>query len=1140
MNILQHQAADPSHSVWVLASAGTGKTKILTDRVLRLLLSGVDFSKILCLTFTNAGASEMLLRINNKLIRWSNCTENELAEELNLLLGRVERKLLIRAKDLYRIFLNLPHKIHIYTIHSFCQKILKRFPLEAGLAPSFQIIDDIILRKIIHKARDLLYSQEANRSLIEFFASNFHELIIDEIFEDILNQKLRFKRYFSTNPEADNSEKIQELGLEKNKILITLTYDLNKFCALAQDSKILQEDAKLETLYNKIKLYSSLRANDSERGNPDLGTGKMDCRVDSKESPRNEERKFLDLMQHIFPFFLTKTGDKRVSVISKKLANNYPQILSILTQIQDSVYEIDQIIKTQKVYNYTNLLLNLAKSFLEIYESYKSEYSLLDYDDLIYHTNNLLKSSDAKDWVLYKLDGGIDHILVDESQDTSLEQWQIIQNLIEEFYSGQGVDKNNRSIFVVGDEKQSIFSFQGADLEMFYMMNQYFEDKLRAARKEFKIIKLEYSYRSAPAILESVYNIFSYIKQRAPDSFIANNPAIIPFRDGNPGFVELWPLVTSNKIENFFWQGEIKPEEHEPYKKLAVKIALYIRKQITDGVILSSTGMVAKAGDFLILVRTRDEFTNEVINQLETHDVPVAGIDRMIINENLSVMDLLSIAKFVLTPFDDLNLASLLKSPVVGFSDRQIADLLLAKPKEISLWDVIKEWADSHPELDSGSTQSTNEILSQAQDDVTQAHDTLNRFINLYQITNAGDFFHYILDYLGYREILVNSNAADNTESINEFLYLASKYANDISSSLQDFVYWFEEHEIEIKRSITPSNKVRIMTVHSSKGLEAPIVILCDTTSMPVGKHKFFWDQGGLMASMSSSIAPKMLNEVKEKYKQKEFEEYLRLFYVALTRPCDHLIICGYYNQGDIPDSSWYSLAKSSMQNFARTNEDGTLVHGTANEISGTNLQNCHPELNSGSTLPTNEIGKSSQDDVSLTSHVRTTYTKINSPLIPQDNLKYGQIFHKLLEDSIKIKQVHKMHTHPLLTTLSIDLQERIRHSIDNLLINKEFIELLNSEVKTEVNIGAEVNGKYKIGRIDLLSLTDNNVTIIDYKSDINPPKGASPIPQTYIKQLQSYKEVISSLYPSLPISCKILWLQSGEFSEIYEKMPRS
>lgn len=1033
MSELQRQASDPTNSVWVSASAGTGKTKILTDRVLRLLISGAQFQKILCLTFTNAAALEMQGRIKSKLEFFANLENSKLLQELEALLGRkpIDKEVEC-SKNLYNQLLNSQDSINIYTIHAFCQKMLKLFAFEAGINPEFKILDDISAKQILNQIRNQLYINPVYNELIDFFLTNFHEVTINDIFTEIVQQKIKFKQLFAKGTEY-------------------ILHDVEATTKLLSD------------LYFRASLL-----------------------LTKYEIEFTEDIKF---------FFLTKDYAKRKSLLSKKMETKYPELLNQLESLQEEIFKLDQLVKLQEMQNYTALVMELARIFLQQYDQYKNEHGLLDYDDLIFYTKLLLADEHTKAWLLYKQSGGVEHLLVDEAQDTSPQQWEIITSIIAEFYTST---KYNGTIFVVGDEKQSIFSFQGANLRSFDAVNSNLSTKLFEAQKNFKNITLEWSYRSTGEILDVVYKMLDQIKRITPHLFTSHNAKILPFRENHKGTVELWPLVKGQEDDDLFWP---LPDDHNNSRTskqlLAQQIANFIKKQLKSLKVLPSTNSLIKESDFMLLVRKRDEFVFELIDCLKKNGLNVEDVDRVVLDQSLSVLDLMSVAKFVLLPLDDLNLACLLKSPIIGLSEEDLQHIALARGR-YSIWDYIQ------------NNMSEYSVICSK----------LEYLLQMHKISNASNFFSMIVDCLDIRKILVEHNGVNSNDLINELIYLSANYGNNVENSLQSFVYWFENNQIDIKRNLDSSNKIRIMTVHASKGLQAPIVILCDTTSVPINSNKFVWDQeGNMLTSTQSTSSPEIFKELKERERQKELQEYIRLLYVAMTRAEDHLVVCGYQHGNTLPQNCWYELVARVIgtSGIDEQVDDADSSYAKVSTVSETSLP----------WIPNSVLIDN------ITKVTKQNYSS-NSPLLHNNSLEYGRIFHKILEDAVIANNFSLLDKHPMIYKLPVILQDKIHKNIRTMLNNPEFMGLNSQELQSEVTIGVNMEEEVnKTGRIDLLAISQTMITIIDYKSDINPPKNPQLVRASYVDQLNFYRHVIQKLYPQTEIICKILWLENGHFMTI-------
>jgi ATP-dependent helicase/nuclease subunit A len=738
-------------------------------------------------------------------------------------------------------------------------------------------------------------------------------------------------------------------------------------------------------------------------------------------------------------------------------------------------------------------MFEIAKYVIGKYTEHKKRLVCLDYDDLIYYTKELLTNNAVKDWVLYKLDGGIMHLLVDEAQDTSPKQWQIIEAIMSEFYSGESATKEDRTIFIVGDEKQSIYSFQGADVTNFARVNHFIKDQMTKAKKQYKDIELELAYRSTLPILQFVTEIFG--SKYFPKS------SLECYRTKAPGLVELWPLYKEeNTISDLFWPLVHEFEtEQSASSILASDIAKFIRNYIDSGTILPSTGKGARPEDFMILIRRRNQFTHEIISNLKEQQVFVAGIDRMMIMQHLSSKDIIAIAKFALLPEDNLNLAALLRSPIIGMDDLALHRISSA-PRAASLYSSIEN----------------KDILQQ-----------LNYFREIANSLGAFNFLHHIIDIIGYREVLRRHNGEGSDDVLDELLTLASSWGNKNNDNLQEFIYWIEKREIEIKRDVSSSSSVRIMTVHAAKGLEAPIVILADTTSMPKGQSNFLWKNGDFLWLGSSQNSNIFYGNYKSEIESKDYEEYLRLLYVAMTRAEDHLVIVGFTTQEKENENSWYGLASSAMHRLEFQEKDRVKYFGEllVKEVgvipAKAVLQTTSPWIPVFTTpLPT----RNDKD-----------FSYVKSPLASRMDISYGSIIHKILEDSVKTRNFTFEPSHPYVQALPAKLKEPVISKLSKLFLMEKFLNLTQyKNIRTEVSIGYMENDATKIGRIDLLAISNDEVIILDYKTDSHPPTSSDEVNDKYKTQLKFYADSMKKIMPNHKIKAQILWLENLKFMDIH------
>lgn len=1077
-NQQQTRSSDPSKSVWVSASAGTGKTKILTDRVLKLLLSGIKPQKILCLTFTKAAANEMLERINQRLINWTKCKEEELSQNLALLLGRPannsEKAL---AKSLFYMILHSAEQIQIQTIHGFCQSIIRQFPFEAGITPGFKVIDELksndLIRKVSHSLFINIDSSETvsknTSEALTFIATNIHDTSLEDLQSEIISNKVKFKILIDrfNTPEQYEAflRKTMQINRNYQECFDHLFAQIDAYGRL-----LLANEDKDDNIINKYNNYYAL---DNELRQKNFALLKL--------------------------IFLTTTDTPRAKIISTKSAKANPDLELKTLKLQDLVAKIDQELKSLKIIEASKYLFILANELITNYELQKNKLGYIDYDDLIYLTRRLLANSEFKEWVLYKLDGGIDHILIDEAQDTSPQQWRIIESLMQEFYAG-GENNRERTVFVVGDEKQSIYSFQGADTAAFKGMREYLASQMQDSQKPYEIIDLTYGYRSTEAIITFVHTIFEKLT-----SIFPGNSKVKCFRANHPGKVEIWPLVTNEEKINLFWPLLSQEIEEGASTKLAHQIAKYIHSEISSARILPSTGKPISAGDFMILIRRRNSFTNELIKILHEYKLEIAGIDRLIITDNIIAQDLIALAKFVLQPLDNLNLAALLKSPFFGIDDAKLQTIILSN-KQQSIWQNLHDdhWGD---------------ILT-----------TLNQFRQIYLSYSVQDFFHIILDVLGFKKNLLEFGGEESLDVIHEFLDLSSNFAKEISTSLQEFVLWIEHNSTEIKRNVEKHDKIRIMTIHGSKGLQSGIVILADTTSTPTNQNRITWTADDIALWTTSSLdTNNYLSAIKNYNQNKDYEEYLRLLYVAMTRAEDYLIVTGYINKKSAPENSWYQLISKHMQEVSNAEiqysflDKPALIYQNHGDLSAVSSQ-----TDTKASRPLPNVPKIFTPIIKSPPIITTN---AQTPFKSDKGMIFGRVFHKIMEDMLRTKDFSLSHKHQMLKLLESNQQSFISNKIESLIKKNEFQELLKFKIYTEVNLGLKEENKDRIGRIDLLAIGDGQIIILDYKTD--RISSLSEVPQEYIHQLSFYQKAIAKIYPNHTVQTQILWLETLEFMNI-------
>lgn len=1101
----QRKAADPSLSVWVNASAGTGKTKVLSDRVLRLLLSGVNAGKLLCLTYTKAAAVEMNDRVSKRLSSWAIASEQELENELIKLYGALPpdaeqtAELKARARKLFALLLDTPGGIKIQTIHSFCQEILKRFPLEAGISPHFEVMDDRAAIEAIEEIKTRLIDEIRCRpespaaEAMAFLTDHVSELKFPDIINAIINERGKIGRLINQFHSLD-------------ELLDAQAKRLNVDPAACEKDLI----ADFFKTFPREELQVLLQAW--------LNSGTRFARRAEKLAAVLENPAPQDFQTYSGAFL--SDGEIYKTIAAKAELTRNPRLEQIFADEANRVLQFLEQQKALRVFLSTKAVTVLAGELTKGYENYKQKRALMDYGDMILLTRRLLDNKEAARWVLFKLDGGIDNILIDEAQDTSPDQWAIIRSVSEEFFTSEN---SGRTIFAVGDRKQSIYSFQGADPDKFDEMRRYFSHQTN----QFCEVDLQVSFRSTPAVLDPVNRLFADPKIQAGVTSPGENPVHIPFRQGEGGKVELWELIEPEEGENIdAWQP---PIEHEnaptTSSRMARQIAQKIRQMVTGGEMLASRGRPLCYSDFLILVRSRDAFCDELIRECKKAGVNIAGIDRIQLLEQIAVQDLISLGKFLLLPEDDLSLAEVLKSPLFGLNDDDLFKLCYQRSG--SLWKSLERCSDY---------AAVTEILK--------------RLLNMADYIRPFELYSEILGPLHGRRLFAERMGSEAEDGLDEFLNLTLAFEQTHTASLQQFIEWMEKDDVEIKREAEAgsSDLVRLMTVHGSKGLQAPIVILPDTTRVPLCKKEaeILWDDSGLFFYPSSAADyESVCCKLKEKQKQKMHEEYRRLMYVALTRAEDRMIVCGYRKAHKPPEDSWYNLFKNSFEGISEPNPADNSRQYISPQILPTDGKS-EPAIVKTPFTPAKWAETPATEESPLSrplapSRPEEDEPAVISPLAAGNQAKLfkrGSLIHRLLQflpQTDPARREQAAQTFISRSAPEIDSKEsaKIIGEVFSLLDNPQFGSVFGPHSKAEVPVMGLVGNKIISGQIDRLIVEPQRVIIVDFKT--NRPAAATPaeVPAVYRRQLAAYRSLLKEIYPEKKIISLILWTNTAKLMPI-------
>lgn len=1145
--IKQRFASDPLSSVWVGASAGTGKTKVLTDRVLRLLLPrddgapGTPAHRILCLTFTKAAANEMALRINRTLGEWAvmqvfkdNPEQPCLVDALTDLIGGAPHEGQIEAAQrLFVDVLETPGGLQIMTIHSFCQSVLGRFPLEADLQPNFTVLEDAEAGALMREAQGhvLLKAREQSSGPLGTALQRLAGYVDEERFTELVRgvsserYQLRsvFRRFWDENGvyarvcEIYGIQPGQDWDLMLEGACQDDAFDQAGIRRAAEIFSASKSKTEREFSGNILQWLQSL-----------LGD-----RVANYASYRG--------------VFLKSDGDVRVGNFpTKSTAEAYPEIVDILRTESARLYALDQEKKRIQSALLTRDLLLLGKEILAAYDDLKVQRGVLDFDDLIIRTLYLLRGEtesleragevsgqvSGSSWIMYKMDQGLDHVLIDEAQDTNPEQWKIIGTLCEEFFSGIGARDNiSRSVFTVGDVKQSIYSFQRAAPEEFQRMRGVFRERIDTAGLFLRDVSLYTSFRSTKSVLALVDSVFSddSLQQALGGAYDRH----VSFRSLQGGRVELWPLFESEKAEKAdLWSiSNERTSTQSGAAQLADYIAAKIRGWLDDGEILEAYDRPIQPGDIMILVRSRNAFVDHLVRGLKLLSIPVSGVDRMVLSDQLAVQDLLALARFCLLPEDDLTLACVLKSPFIGLDEEQLF--------EVSYGRVGYLWQSLGRQEGAAFTTA----FSYLQEVMLQS-----RRLGVYE------FFSYLLqtpcpgDARSGLRALRGRLGDDVLDPVDELLNAALSFSQKSVDSLQMFVAAQEHEKVEIKRELEEAGgRVRIMTVHGSKGLQAPIVIMPDTILSSSSKkpNRLIWpDKTGADVPLWSARKdddPQEFSVLYQKLVMQQDQEYNRLLYVAMTRAADRLYVAGYKGSKSAMDHSWYMLVKAGFERMdgVQALEDGILRYENVQEGLADRKKTVAVQSVEEDAVPGWLFEKAGAEPMpprplvpSRPSEEAQAEPSALSPLDAGRDYRFrrGAVTHKLLQflpdfDDSKRESAARAFVEAQGRDLPESVRGEIVQEVLKILWAEEFKGFFASGSIAEVPVTCLMDdGQIVSGQIDRLVMGPEDVWIVDYKTNRPPPREVSGVPEVYKKQMKAYRDAILKIYPGRTIHCALLW----------------
>ena len=1123
----QHQASDPGVSAWASANAGSGKTHVLTQRVIKLLLRGEDPAKILCITFTKAAAATMATRVFDTLATWTALDDGALDEAIRNIGATPDARTRKRARQLFALALETPGGLKVQTIHAFCTRLLHQFPFEADVAARFTVLDETTERQLLDQlSLGVMLEGSAKpdsplgRALAVAIAS-----AADQTFRDVIGEAIRMRDALAKwrGHAGDIDKAIDQLsamlGLSPQDTIESVEAEFFSASHIPETEWPSVITALNDGSTNDRKQANRLALIAQMRGG---------ARVDA----------------YLLLFF-NKDYEPRKDMVTRATAQKYPSLPDRLLAEQARVGGLLDKRRAAMCRDRSAALLRVADAVIERYTVEKARRGLLDYDDLIEKTLALFANTSAA-WVLFKLDLGIDHVLIDEAQDTSPAQWEIIEKLIGEFTAGAGARSVRRTLFAVGDDKQSIFSFQGAAPQKFDEMHQTFARAFRDAKLSWEAVKLQTSFRSGVNILGAVDTVFG-----RPQAFeglsaerIATAHQALP--DAVPGNVEIWePIRPEDRPEIEGWDAPFDTlRETTPRVRLARKIARHVGALIKNGTPVGHARGPVRAGDILILVRQRGSLFEAIIRALKHDGIAVAGADRLILTEHIAVMDLIALADALLLPEDDLALATVLKSPLFRVNEEELFEIA---------W---KRKGSLRAALDGKRSDLLLNEAAMRLDRCAQAARTMTPF----------GFYAWLLGPEGGRKRILARLGHEAADALDEFLNLALDYESRETPSLQGFVAWLRAARAEVKRDMElRRDEVRVMTVHGAKGLEAPIVYLADTVTPPAGIYPprlLPMPIGtGLPDCIAWAVAKRHdvppLRNARERALAAAEDEYRRLLYVAMTRAADRLIVCGAEGIRRRPPGCWYDLVFDALagksfeiQNgeeklwlYRRDDERDLLIAAPTPTAPASVIPawlHCDAPAETPDTTAVTPSGLLEDDPVSVAAMGHGEGLA--------QALARGRLVHRLMQSLPDIpverradaarRHIARQRTEDF----SAEERERIARDVLAILDDPRYAALFAPGSRAEVPIVGRVAPEGRApfavsGQIDRLVVTPQAVLIADYKTNRPAPRCLEEVPPAYIRQLALYRALLARLYPDRPIGAALVWTDAADLMEIPTEM---
>ncbi len=1148
----QARAASPDRSAWVSANAGSGKTHVLTQRVIRLLIGdpatgrgATSPDKLVCITFTKAAAAEMEARLFSRLSTWALATDDDLRGALeDVVPGGVPTPRLPQIRRLFARALETPGGLKIQTIHAFCERILRRFPAEAGLLPGFEVMDDEVGATAQGQILQELAGQATagDLALRGLFQAILPRLATDAARGQAFAQLISAAPGLAAAVDAAGGEEAYFHAL-RAELGVPPKGDPTEW----QQSALAGID---RSFLRDLDTHKDLFAAKTVRP-------KVDALVRVLDVPSD---RLAEIFEEVCDAVLNQhwSRPKPPRVAKDKVLKALPDFIRDWEAMIDQLMTAVDAERALTCAQASEAMIRLGLIVHARYGEFKAQRGLLDYNDLIDRTAAVLRTVDGL-WVRYKLDQGIDHILLDEAQDTAAAQWSVIEPLYREFFETTPDAEAPRTVFVVGDKKQSIYSFQGADADLFEEKRAVL-GKTVPADFNYRDETLFLSFRSAPAVLDFADALFEGesgegVHGGAPEPHASAHPHAY-------GRVEVWPLVPRAKVDTEDpWDLPVDAANAaDPARVLAGQIADEIIRLVTEER-RSHKEVAYGYGDIMVLCQTRGRQFKELIRTLSARGVPTAGADRVSLKADVAVRDLLAALRFAVNQDDDLSLAELLTSPFFDFGDADLFEVCHGRGSR-RLWSVLREKAG-----EAGRLASACDVVVEALDAA------------IYTGRQSGPFafFSALLDQgtpSGLKRFRSRLGATSD-EAIDEVLTEALQFELREIKSLEAFLYRLENLDTDIKKdAAAKGDVVRLMTVHGAKGLEAPVVFLADASYkeqgridalIPLAAEGRVTTRGALIfpAGGKEQDAPAVA-AARAEAKRRALEEYRRKLYVAATRAEERLYVCGIQRGAKAKDyekaltedpreTDWHALAQQAAARLGPRMIEETVegasaprfIFETNTKPPALSLENKQEtdEQDDTATAPSwlqNPLPPERPDPIRLPSSEEPSVGGLiedEGPILPPrrnrerglNRQARGVLLHHLLEVLPTVRPDARRDVGARLLAqrapeAAVYQRAAWLDEVMAVLDDPRFADVFCVDAEAEVALHGKLKGATYSGRVDRLLVTQTRVLVVDYKTHRPPPLAPAATPRGIRQQMAVYAGLLRALYPGRQVEAAILW----------------